>query len=76
MSKIKEDHIALVIDVKTAEAQQQMRQLERATADLRKEMKARQNAMLELEAAGKKETDEYRRIQGEMQAYNAQIKEN
>jgi hypothetical protein len=76
MSKIKEDHIALVIDVKTAEAQQQMRQLERATADLRKEMKTRQNAMLELEAAGKKETDEYRRIQGEMQAYNAQIKEN
>ncbi len=76
MSKIKEDHIALVIDVKTAEAQQQMRQLERATADLRKEMKARQNAMLELEAAGKKDTEEYQRLRGEMQKYNAQIKEN
>lgn len=76
MSKIKEDHIALVIDVKTAEAQQQMRQLERATADLRKEMKARQNTMLELEAAGKKDTEEYQRLRGEMQKYNAQIKEN
>lgn len=76
MSKIKEDHIALVIDVKTAEAQQQMRQLERATADLRKEMKARQNAMLELEATGKKDTEEYQRLRGEMQKYNAQIKEN
>lgn len=76
MSKIKEDHIALVIDVKTADAQQQMRQLERATADLRKEMKARQNAMLELEAAGKKDTEEYQRLRGEMQKYNAQIKEN
>lgn len=76
MSKIKEDHVSLVIDVKTAEAQQQLRQLERATADLRKEMKARQNAMLELEAAGKKDTEEYQRLQGEMQRYNAQIKEN
>ncbi|RKW62226.1 MAG: hypothetical protein D8H98_03915, partial [Prevotella sp.] len=76
MSKIKEDHIALVIDVKTAEAQQQMRQLERATADLRKEMKARQNAMLELESSGKKDTEEYQRLRGEMQKYNAQIKEN
>ena len=76
MSKLKEDHISLVIDAKTSEAQQKMRQLERATADLRKEMKARQNAMLELEAAGKKETDEYKRLQVELKKYSVQIKEN
>lgn len=76
MSKIKEDHVGLVIDAKTEKAQQELRQLERATADLRKEMKARQNAMLELEAAGKKESDEYKRLQAEVKNYNAQIKNN
>ena len=76
MSKIKEDHVALVIDAKTDKAQQELRQLERATADLRKEMKARQNKMLELEAAGKKESAEYKRLQAEIKNYNTQIKAN
>ena len=76
MSKIKEDHVALVIDAKTDKAQQELRQLERATSDLRKEMKARQNRMLELEAAGKKESAEYKRLQTEVKNYNTQIKAN
>lgn len=76
MSKIKEDHVALVIDVKTDKAQQELRQLERATSDLSKEMKARQNRMLDLEAAGKKETAEYKRLQAEVKNYSSQIAEN
>ena len=76
MSKIKEDHVALVIDAKTDKAQQELRQLERATSDLRKEMKARQNKMLELETAGKKESAEYKRLQTEIKNYNTQIKAN
>lgn len=76
MSKIKEDHVALVIDAKTDKAQQELRQLERATSDLRKEMKARQNKMLELEAAGKKESAEYKRLQTEIKNYNTQITAN
>ena len=76
MSKLKEDHIGLVIDAKTDKAQQELRQLERATSDLRKEMKARQNRMLELEAAGKKESAEYKRLQTEIKNYNTQIKAN
>lgn len=76
MSKIKEDHVALVIDAKTDKAQQELRQLERATADLKKEMKARQNKMLDLEAAGKKESAEYKRLQAEIKNYNTQIKAN
>ena len=73
---LSEDHIQYVVDVKTSKAQQELHQLERATADLRKEMKARQNTMLELEAAGKKETAEYKRLQAEVKNYNAQIKAN
>ena len=73
MSKIKEDHVALVIDAKTDKAQQELRQLERATQDLSKEMKARQNRMLDLEAAGKKETAEYKRLQAEVKNYSNQI---
>lgn len=76
MSKLKEDHIGLVIDAKTEQAQQGLRQLERATSDLRKEMNARQKVMLDLEAAGKKETDEYKNLQAEVRKYNAVIKEN
>ena len=76
MSKIKEDHVALVIDAKTDKAQQELRQLERATSDLSKEMKARQNRMLDLETAGKKETAEYKRLQAEVKNYSNQIAEN
>ena len=76
MSKIKEDHISLVIDAKTDKAQQELRELERATHDLSKEMKARQNRMLDLEAAGKKETAEYKRLQAEVKNYSNQIAEN
>lgn len=76
MSKIKEDHISLVIDAKTDKAQQELRQLERATSDLSKEMKARQNRMLNLEAAGKKETAEYKRLQAEVKNYSNQIADN
>ena len=76
MSKIKEDHVALVIDAKTDKAQQELRQLERATQDLSKEMKARQNRMLDLEAAGKKETAEYKHLQAEVKNYSNQISNN
>lgn len=76
MSKIKEDHISLVIDAKTDKAQQELRELERATHDLSKEMKARQNRMLDLEAAGKKETAEYKRLQAEVKNYSNQISIN
>ena len=76
MSKIKEDHISLVIDAKTDKAQQELRELDRATHDLSKEMKARQNRMLDLEAAGKKETAEYKRLQAEVKNYSNQISAN
>lgn len=76
MSKIKEDHITLVIDAKTDKAQQELLELERATRDLSKEMKARQNRMLDLEAAGKKETAEYKNLQKEVRSYNKLIADN
>jgi len=76
MSKIKEDHITLVIDAKTDKAQQELLELERATRDLSKEMKARQNRMLDLEAAGKKETAEYKHLQAEVKNYRNQIADN
>lgn len=76
MSKIKEDHISLVIDAKTDKAQQELRELERATRDLSKEMKTRQNRMLDLEAAGKKETAEYKNLQAEVRSYSKLIADN
>lgn len=66
----------MVIDAKTDKAQQELREFERATHDLSKEMKARQNRMLDLEAAGKKETAEYKRLQAEVKNYSNQISAN
>lgn len=76
MSKIKEDHITLVIDAKTDKALQELLELERATRDLSKEMKTRQNRMLDLEAAGKKETAEYKNLQAEVRSYSKLIADN
>lgn len=66
----------MVIDAKTDKAQQELRELERATSDLSKEMKARQNRMLDLEAAGKKETAEYKNLQAEVRSYSKLIADN
>ena len=57
-----EDEIRYTVDVKTAAAQKQIYQLEQQTKKLRSENKARLNQMIQLEAAGKKETDTYKNL--------------
>ena len=57
-----EDEIRYTVDVKTAAAQKQIYQLEQQTKKLRSENKARLNQMIQLEAAGKKETETYKNL--------------
>lgn len=57
-----EDEIRYTVDVKTADAQKAIYNLEQQSKKLRSENKARLNQMISLEAANKKETDTYRNL--------------
>ena len=57
-----EDEIRYTVDVKTAAAQKEIYRLEQETKKLRSENKARLNQMIQLEAAGKKETEAYKNL--------------
>lgn len=57
-----EDEIRYTVDVKTADAQKAIYTLEQQSKKLRSENKARLNQMINLEAAGRKETEAYRNL--------------
>lgn len=57
-----EDEIRYAVDVKTADAQKAIYNLEQQSKKLRSENKARLNQMISLEAANKKETDAYKNL--------------
>jgi hypothetical protein len=57
-----EDEIRYTVDVKTADAQKAIYNLEQQSKKLRSENKARLSQMISLEAANKKETDAYKNL--------------
>lgn len=57
-----EDEIHYTVDVKAAAAQKEIYRLEQQSKKLRSENKARLSQMIQLEAAGKKETDTYKNL--------------
>lgn len=57
-----EDEIRYTVEVKTADAQKAIYNLEQQSKKLRSENKARLNQMISLEAANKKETDAYKNL--------------
>ncbi len=57
-----EDEIRYTVDVKTADAQKAIYNLEQQSKKLRSENKARLSQMISLEAAGRKETEAYRNL--------------
>ena len=59
---ISEDEIKYIVDVESSKAQKEIYQLEQQSKKLRSENKARLAQMIQLEAAGKKETDTYKNL--------------
>lgn len=57
-----EDEIRYTVDVKATAAQKEIYRLEQQSKKLRSENKARLSQMIQLEAAGKKETDTYKNL--------------
>ena len=74
--RLSEDEIKYTVSAETAKAQQEIRNLTKATSSLRKEEKERRNAMVELEAQGKKNTTEYRNLETEAKKLSKQISDN
>ena len=73
---LSEDEIRYVVTAETSEAQQQLHQLSKATAELRKEQKERRKEMIELESTGKKNSERYRNLGEECREYTRRINEN
>ena len=72
---LSEDEIQYTIDVKTAKAQQEIHKLETQSAALRNENKQRLQQMVKLEASGKKETDQYKRLAASYKDTGKQIRD-
>lgn len=73
---LSEDEIKYIISADSSKAQQAIHQLGKSTASLRREEKARRSALIEMEATGKKNTDQYRKLKEEIKNYSKQISYN
>lgn len=73
---LSEDEIKYVISADSSAAQQELHKLGKSTAALRREEKARRSAMIELEATGKKNSEQYKKLSEESRSYTRQIKDN
>ena len=67
---LSEDEIKYIISADSSKAQQAIHQLGKSTASLRREEKARRSALIEMEATGKKNTDQYRKLKEEIKNYS------
>ena len=72
---LSEDEIQYTVDVKTAKAQQEIHKLETQSAALRNENKQRLQQMIKLEASGKKETEQYKKLAISYKDTGKQIKD-
>lgn len=72
---LSEDEIQYTVNVKTAKAQQEIHKLETQSASLRNENKQRLQQMIKLEASGKKETDQYKKLAASYKDTSKQIKD-
>ena len=73
---LSEDEIKYVISADSSRAQQELHKLGKSTAALRREEKARRSAMIELEATGKKNSEQYQKLKQECKEYTQQIADN
>lgn len=74
--KLNEDEIKWILSVESSKAQQEIRKLTKVNRELNKTNKERRELMRELEAQGKKESDEYQRLDEEIKRSNKTISTN
>lgn len=64
--KLSEDEIKYILSVESSKAQQELYKFTKETKELNKTNKERRSLMRELESLGKKESDEYKRLDNEV----------
>lgn len=74
--KLTEDQINWILSVDASEAQQEIRKLVKTNRELVNVNKERRQELIKLEAAGKKETEEYKNLEAEVKKANRTISEN
>lgn len=74
--EMKEDEIRTAINIETAKAQEEIHKLTKSISSLRKQEKDRKEAMIELEAQGKKNTKEYQNLENEVKNLSKQISDD
>lgn len=74
--KLTEDQINWILSVDASEAQQEIRKLVKTNRELVNVNKERRQELIKLEAAGKKETEEYKNLEAEVKKANQTISEN
>lgn len=74
--KLNEDEIKWILSVESSKAQQEIHKLTKVNRELNKTNKERRELMRELEAQGKKESDEYQRLDEEIKKSNKTISTN
>lgn len=73
---LSEDEIKYIVSADSSTAQKEIHALTQKTKELKKEERERRKTMVELEAQGKKNTDEYRHLKKEVKSYTEQISKN
>lgn len=71
-----EDQINWILSVDASEAQQEIRKLVKTNRELVNVNKERRQELIKLEAAGKKETEEYKNLEAEVKKTSRSISEN
>ena len=74
--RLPEDEINAAVNIKTAKAQEEIHKLTKSISSLRKQEKERKEAMIELEAQGKKNTKEYQNLEEEAKNLSKQISDD
>lgn len=74
--KLSEDQIRWVLSVESSKAQQEIHKLTKANRELNSENTRRKKLLTELEAAGKKESEVYKRLRAEIKQTNSDISHN
>ena len=74
--KISQDQIQFVVDVESSKAQQEIRKLMTSTDSLSKTNKKYLDSLVKLEAAGKKNSEEWKNLRKEYDSNNKKIREN
>lgn len=74
--RLPEDEIKAAVNIETAKAQEEIHKLTKSISSLRKQEKERKEAMIELEAQGKKNTKEYQNLEKEAKNLSKQISDD